>query len=79
MAENSIKLSDEVMRLLKQRAAADGVSVEEAAAEAVKIGLEEGRWRSLLARGQRYGRESGYTEEDVEALVQGFRNENRGR
>jgi hypothetical protein len=79
MAENSVKLSDDVMQLLKQRAEADGVSIEEAAAHAVKIGLEEGRWRSLLAKGRRYGRESGYTEDDVEALVQSFRNEHRGR
>jgi hypothetical protein len=79
MAENQIKLSDEVMGLLKRRAEADGVSVEEAAIQAVKIGLEEGRWRSLLAKGRRYGRESGYTEGDVEALVRSFRNEQRGR
>jgi hypothetical protein len=79
MAENSVKLSDDVMQLLKQRAEADGVSIEEAAANAVKIGLEEGRWRSLLAKGRRYGHESGYTEDDIEALVQSFRNENRGR
>ena len=79
MAEKHIKLSDDLMKLLEQRAEADGVSVEEAATQAVRIGLEEGRWRSLLAKGRRYGRESGYTEEDVEALVQSFRNENRGR
>jgi hypothetical protein len=79
MAENQIKLSDDVMSLLKERAQADGVSVEEAATQAVKIGLEEGRWRSLLAKGRRYGRESGYTEEDVEAVVQSFRHEQRGR
>jgi hypothetical protein len=79
MAENQVKLSEDVMQLLKQRAETDGVSVDEAATEAVRIGLEEGRWRSLLARGRRYGQESGYTEDDVEALVQSFRNENRGR
>lgn len=79
MAENQIKLSDDVMELLKQRAEADGVSVDEAATQAVRIGLEDGRWRSLLAKGGRYGRESGYTEDDVEALVESFRNENRGR
>jgi len=79
MAEKHIKLSDDLMKLLEQRAEADGVSVEEAATQAVRIGLEEGRWRSLLAKGRRYGRESGYTEDDVEALVQSFRNENRGR
>jgi len=79
MAEKHIKLSDDLMKLLEQRAEADGVSVEEGATQAARIGLEEGRWRSLLAKGRRYGRESGYTEDDVEALVQSFRNENRGR
>lgn len=79
MAEKQIHLSDDVMELLKQRAEADGVSIDEAATQAVKIGLEEGRWRSLLARGRRYGKDSGYTEDDVEALVQSFRNQNRGR
>ena len=79
MGENQVKLSEDVMQLLRQRAEADGVSVDEVATRAVKIGLEEGRWRSLLARGRRYGQESGFTEEDVEALVHGFRTENRGR
>jgi hypothetical protein len=79
MAENQVKLSDDVMQLLEKRAEADGVSVDEAATQAVKIGLEEGRWRSLLAKGRRYGQQSCYTLEDVEELVQSFRNENRGR
>ena len=79
MAEKNVTIAQEVLALLKQRAEADGVSIDEAATQAVKIGLEEGRWRSLLAKGRRYGKDSGYTEDDVEALVQSFRNENRGR
>lgn len=79
MAENNVKLPDDVLALVKQRAEAEGLSVNDVAAQAVKAGLEEGRWQSLLKRGRRYGRESGYTEDDVEALVQSFRNENRGR
>jgi len=79
MAEKNIKLADDVLALVKERAAAEGVPEDEIATEAVRIGLEEGRWRSLIAKGRRYGRESGYTEEDVENVVQRFRAENRGR
>ena len=79
MAENNVKLPDDVLALVKQRAEAEGLSVDEVAAQAVRAGLEEGRWRSLLAKGRRYGQHSGYTEDDVEALVQSFRNDNRGR
>lgn len=77
--QNNVKLSDDLLQLLKQRAEADGVSLDEAASRAVRIGLEETRWRSLLTRGRRYGQQSGYSEDDVEALVESFRNENRGR
>ena len=77
--QNNVKLSDDLLQLLKQRAEADGVSLDEAASRAVRIGLEETRWRSLLTRGKSYGQQSGYSEDDVEALVESFRNENRGR
>jgi hypothetical protein len=79
VAEKNVRLPDELLALVKQRADAEGLSVDEVAAQAVKAGLEEGRWRSLLAKGRRYGQQSGYTEDDAEALVQSFRNENRGR
>ena len=79
MAENNVKLPDDVLALIKQRAEAEGLSVDEMAAQAVRAGLEEGRWRSLLAKGRLYGQQSGYTEDAVEALVQSFRSENRGR
>ena len=79
MAEKNIKLADDVLALVKERAAAEGVPEDDIATEAVRIGLEEGRWRSLLAKGRRYGRESGYTDDDVENVIQSFRDENRGR
>ena len=78
MTEKNITLADDVLALLKQRAEAEGVSVDEVATEAVRIGLEDGRWRALLAKGRRYGRVSGYSEDDVEGVVQSFRNETRG-
>jgi len=79
MADKNIKLADDVLALMKQRAAAEGVPEDDIATEAVRIGLEERRWRSLLAKGRRYGRESGYTEDDVESVIQSFRAEKRGR
>jgi hypothetical protein len=79
MIEKNIKLADDVLALVKKRAAAEGVPEDDIATEAVRTGLEERRWRSLLARGRRYGRESGYTEDDVERVIQSFRTENRDR
>lgn len=79
MPEKNITLADDVLALVKQRAAAEGVPEDEIATEAIRIGLEEGRWRSLIARGRRYGRESGSTEDDIESVIRSFRNENRGR
>jgi hypothetical protein len=78
-ADKNIQLAEDVLALLKQRAEAEGVSVDEAATEAVRIGLEESRWRALITKGRRYGRESGYTEDDVEGVIQSFRSDNRGR
>lgn len=77
--EKNITLADDVLALVKQRAAAEGVPEDEIATEAVRIGLEERRWRALLAKGRRYGQMSGYTEDDVEDVIQRFRAENRGR
>lgn len=79
MPEKNIRLADDVLALVRKRAAAEGLPEDEVATEAIRIGLEEGRWRSLIARGRRYGRESGSTEDDVERVIQSFRNENRGR
>ena len=77
--DKNIKLAEDVLALLKQQAETAGVSVDAAATEAVRIGLEEGRWRRLLSIGRTYGRDSGFTEQDVESVIQSFRNETRGR
>ena len=77
--DKNIRLPEDVLALLKEQAEAEGVSVDEAATEAIRVGLEEGRWRRLLAAGRKYGRESGYTAEDVESIIQNFRDETRGR
>ncbi len=77
--EKNIKLSDDVFAQLKERAEAEGLSLDEAATEAVRIGLRESKWQRLIAAGRRYGRDSGYTEDDIESVIASFRNENRGR
>lgn len=77
--EKNIRLAADVFEQVKQRAQAEGLSVDEAATEAVRIGLQEDRWRRLIAAGRRYGGESGYTEADIESVIAVFRDENRGR
>jgi len=77
--DKNIRLAEDVLALLKQQAETAGVSVDEAATEAVRMGLEEGRWRRLLSIGRKYGRESGYTAQDVESIIGSFRSETRGR
>ena len=79
VSEKNVSLTEDVLALLKQRAKAEGISIDDAATEAVRIGLEESRWRALLAKGERYARASGYTENDVETIIESFRNEIRGR
>ena len=77
--DKNIQLADDVLALLKQRADTEGMSIDEAATEAVRIGLEEGRWRRLISVGRKYGRGSGYTEDDVASVIESFRTENRGQ
>jgi len=77
--DKNIKLPDDLLALLREQAENDGLSVDEAATEAIRMGLEEGRWRRLIARGRKLGRESGYTDEDVESIIQSFRDETRGK
>jgi hypothetical protein len=78
MTDKNVKPPDDVLAFVNERAEAEGPSVDEMAAPAVKTGLEEGRWRRLVAAGRRYGKQSGYTEGDIEAVIQSFRKENRG-
>jgi hypothetical protein len=45
MTPKTITLADDVFEQVKKRAEAEGVTVEEAANEAVRLGLSEGRWQ----------------------------------
>ena len=79
MAAIELHVSDEVIAELRSKAAARGTSMDELAEEALRRGLEEQSWIELLAYGRERGRASGYTEEEVPAIVKDWRREQRGR
>ena len=79
MATIHLHVSDEVIAELRSKAEARGTSVDELAEEALRRGLEEQSWIELLAYGRERGRASGYTEQDVPAIVKEWRREQPGR
>ena len=68
MTPKTITLADDVFEQVKQRAEAQGVTVEEAANEAVRLGLSEDRWQRLVKRGRTYSREMAEAATDDDAL-----------
>ena len=68
MTPKTITLADDVFEQDKQRAEAEGKSVEEAANEAVRLGLSESRWQKLVKRGRNYSREMADAKTDDEAV-----------
>ena len=66
--QKAITLADDVFEQVKQRAEADGITVEEAANEAVRLGLSEGRWQKLMKRGRTYSAEMADAKTDDEAI-----------
>jgi len=67
--QNTIHLPEELLIELRAQAAMEGKSVDDLAAEAVRVGLDERHWSDLLAYGQRKGLDSGYSEADVPEIV----------
>ena len=58
---------DEMMRL-------EGRTRSELLREALRRYLEDREWRELLRYGQRKAREAGITEDDIEDIVDAYRN-----
>jgi hypothetical protein len=75
MTPKNIAVEPDVLEALKQRAEAEGMTVDEAANEAIQVGLQEASWAAFLAKGQQYGRASGFTPEDLEKVREDWRNE----
>jgi predicted transcriptional regulator len=73
MATISLHISDELLAELREKAAAEGKSVDEFAAEALKKGLEEQAWQDLIEYGRERGRLAGFTEEQAADVVHKWR------
>ena len=68
MTPKNIAVEPEILEQLKQRAEAEGVSVDEAANEVMRLGLSEDRWQKLVKRGRNYSREMAEAPTDDEAI-----------
>ena len=77
-SQNNIHVPEELLAELQSKAAVEGKSVDELAAEALRRGLEDSAWRDLLEYGRKTGRESGYKESDVPEIIKS-RRETQGR
>lgn len=79
MTPPTLQLPEDLFAELQQKAAAEGKSVNEVAAEALRKGLNDLSWQELLEYGRERGRSSGYDEEDIPAVVKSWRREQRSR
>jgi hypothetical protein len=66
--QKTITLADDVFEQVKERAQAEGKTVEEAANEVVRLGLSESRWQELVKRGRNYSNEMARAKNDDEAI-----------
>jgi hypothetical protein len=66
--QKTITLADDVFEQVKVRAEAEGKSLDEAANEAVRLGLSESRWQRLMTRGRNYSREMAEAASDDDAI-----------
>ncbi len=55
--QNQIILDDDVLEAVKQRAAAEGKTLDQATNDVVRLGLSEARGQSVVKRERDYGRE----------------------
>jgi hypothetical protein len=68
MTPKTITLDDDVFEQVKQRAEAEGKTVEETANEAVRLGLSEDRWQKLVKRGRTYSPDMAEAPTDDDAV-----------
>jgi Ribbon-helix-helix protein, copG family len=74
MARIQVRASDEMLARLWERAAAEGRSVEELAADALSVAA----WEGLVAAKRDAARARGLTASDVARLIEEARRERRG-
>ncbi|MEP7367296.1 MAG: hypothetical protein ABI972_28890 [Acidobacteriota bacterium] len=68
-SQNNIHVPDERLAELQSKAAVEGKSVDELAAETLREGLEDRAWRDLMEYGHKTGQESGYRESDIPDIM----------
>ena len=73
----TLHVPDDLLSELQARAAAEGKSVDELAADALRKGLEDRVWHDLLAYGRERGRSKSFTEEQAADVVHEWRREQR--
>lgn len=76
---NNIRVPDDLLAELELKAAAEGRTADELAAEAVRESLRDRSWEALLARGRKYGEAAGISGDRVPDVVREWRNEHRER
>ena len=75
MAANIIHVSDELLAQLREKAQAEGKTVDQLAEEALRKGLEDRKWQELAEYGEGRGRALGFRENDAGDVVQQWRKE----
>jgi predicted transcriptional regulator len=75
MAADIIHVSDELLAQLREKAKAEGKTVDQLAEEALQKGLEERKWQDLAEYGEGRGHALGFREEDAGDVVQQWRKE----
>ena len=77
--QNNLHIPDDLLRAVNEAATADGKTVEELAAEALRRYLAHRKLEELGNYGLERSHRLGYTEADVPRLIAESRRENRGR
>ena len=75
----TIKLPDDLLAELRDKATAEGKSFDQLAEEALRKGLEERSWQELLEYGRERGEAIGFTEEQAGDIVHSWREKQRSR
>jgi len=73
----TVHVPDDLLAKLQAQAAAEGKSVDELAAEALRKFLEDRAWQDLLAYGRERGQSKGFTEDKAADVVHEWRKEQR--
>jgi hypothetical protein len=66
--QKTITLADDLFEQVKERAEAEGKTLDEAANDALRLGLSEDRWQKLVKRGRTYSPKMAEAQTDDEAI-----------